>query len=319
MHFTFKSLAAVALLLTVQRSSPAATYIIGSDARPSLVAGRIVTDAYDDATAAFAPNVKHFGYTLGQSPGNPYFTADPGFNAVLGSGLPAGDQLRFDVVRRLVGWAGTTGPVGFIAPSNDESLRLSFGSAEAIVTGTSDAVAGYSLGNIASGGAIHKHLNATLRAGTDALAAPSSGLYFTAIRLKVASGSLVRSDALYIAYNLGLPAEVFARGMSYLANPLDGDTNFDSIVDFSDLVILAQNYGLSGEASFFDGDFNGDRAVDFSDLVTLAQNYNTTAASVAAPSNIAGDWTLAQSLVPEPFVIPTLAGLALAAKRTRQP
>jgi hypothetical protein len=319
MNIAFKYLAGLTLLCAVQQSTQAATYVIGSDARPNVVGGRIITDAYDDVTAAFATNVKHFGYQLGKSPNNPYFTSDPGFNAILGSGLPQGDQLRFEIVRRLVRWDGSAGLVRFVAPPNDESLRLSFGSAEAIVTGTTDSVTGFSLGNIASGGAIHKHLNATFRSGADALSAPSNGLYFTAIRLNVSSGSVTRSDALYIAYNLGLPADVFARGMSYLANPLGGDANFDSAVDFNDLVILAQHYGNTGEASYFDGDFNGDRAVDFDDLVILAQHYNLTAASSAARANIAADWALAKSLVPEPLGGAVIGGmLFLTAMRRRQ-
>lgn len=319
MRIALKTLAVVALLCVIQQPSRAATYVIGSDARPNVVDGRIVTDAYDDVTAAFVADVKHFGYQLGRTPNNPYFTADPGFNAILGSGLPPGDQLRFEIVRRLVRWDGSTGPVRFVAPPNDESLRISFGSAEAIVTGTSDSVAGFSLGNIASGGAIHKHLNATFRGGADALSAPANGLYFTALRISVSSGSAIRSDALYIAYNLGLSADVFARGMNYLANPLGGDANFDSVVDFNDLVILAQHYGSAGEASYFDGDFNGDRAIDFSDLVTLAQNYNTTAPASAVPANIAADWALAQSLVPEPLVGTAIGGiLFLTAIRRKQ-
>jgi hypothetical protein len=58
---------------------------------------------------------------------------------------------------------------------------------------------------------------------------------------------------------------------------LPADANHNRTVDFSDLVILAQNYGMAGR-SFSQGNFNYDPAgnVDFQDLVLLAQRYGTT-------------------------------------------
>jgi hypothetical protein len=74
---------------------------------------------------------------------------------------------------------------------------------------------------------------------------------------------------------------------------LAGDANRDRIVDFADLVALAQNYNVPDGKTWADGDFTGDGAVDFNDLVILAQRYNTTlppppaqvvAAGAVAPS-----------------------------------
>lgn len=57
-------------------------------------------------------------------------------------------------------------------------------------------------------------------------------------------------------------------------NILNGDATRDGLVDFSDLLILAQNYGQSGRSwSFADFDYNG--VVDFGDLLILAQHYGT--------------------------------------------
>jgi len=56
---------------------------------------------------------------------------------------------------------------------------------------------------------------------------------------------------------------------------LGGDANHDRVVDFNDLVKLAQNYNTSAK-SFAEGDFNFDGNVDFNDLVILAQRYNTS-------------------------------------------
>ena len=58
---------------------------------------------------------------------------------------------------------------------------------------------------------------------------------------------------------------------------LNGDTNLDRTVNFTDLVSLAQNYSSSGPSiGWFKGDFNYDNTVNFNDLVPLAQNYGQT-------------------------------------------
>ena len=75
-----------------------------------------------------------------------------------------------------------------------------------------------------------------------------------------------------------------------------GDVNNDGVVNFSDLLIVAQNYGKPG--TFGDGDFNGDGIVNFADLLSLAQNYGQTA-PLAQPA--------ASVSVPEPAWIAVLA------------
>lgn len=86
---------------------------------------------------------------------------------------------------------------------------------------------------------------------------------------------------------------------------LAGDANRDRAVNFSDLLILAQNYGATGK-SFSQGNFNYDAAglVNFDDLLILAQNYGDVAISapdlrlVTAGYNyvdLAWDWSGDQS------------------------
>jgi hypothetical protein len=73
---------------------------------------------------------------------------------------------------------------------------------------------------------------------------------------------------------------------AYEATPaptLVGDANYDHVVDFNDLVILAQNYNTTGK-TWSQGDFNGDGSVDFNDLVLLAQHYNMSLAPAAVPA-----------------------------------
>jgi predicted chitinase len=69
----------------------------------------------------------------------------------------------------------------------------------------------------------------------------------------------------------GTAGDNFVSAFSLLA----GDADHDGTVNFSDLVILAQNYGSSGR-TFSQGNFNYDITVDFADLVILAQRYGTT-------------------------------------------
>ena len=91
----------------------------------------------------------------------------------------------------------------------------------------------------------------------------------------------------------------------WIPHRLPGDVNFDGVVNFSDLLILAQNYGHPGE--WVDGEFSGDGTVDFADLLTLAQNYGKTQAAVGY-SVVA---------VPEPSAILAACVLGLIPRRRR--
>lgn len=100
----------------------------------------------------------------------------------------------------------------------------------------------------------------------------------------------------------------------HFASILPGDANLDESVSFDDLLLLAQHYGRSADASWLEGDFDGNGAVDFEDLLALAQNYSGS--SVTASASFDTDWRLARSLVPEPAL--AAAALAGAAPRRRR-
>ncbi len=74
---------------------------------------------------------------------------------------------------------------------------------------------------------------------------------------------------------------------------LAGDANRDRVVNFDDLLILAQNYGTSGRR-FSQGnfDYSSDGLVGFDDLLLLAQRYGralfSTASIAAAPASSGG-------------------------------
>jgi len=63
---------------------------------------------------------------------------------------------------------------------------------------------------------------------------------------------------------------------------LPGDANRDRIVDFADLVKVAQNYGGPAPFGWASGDFNGDGSVGFADLVSVAQRYGQSLPAPAA-------------------------------------
>jgi hypothetical protein len=91
-----------------------------------------------------------------------------------------------------------------------------------------------------------------------------------------------------------------------------GDANLSGGVDLSDLVIVASDFGKSGE-DWAGGDVNYDGNVDLSDLVIVASNFGSSVSSVQASdfsSSFASEWKLALAevhgtdvAVPEPTVL----------------
>jgi hypothetical protein len=103
---------------------------------------------------------------------------------------------------------------------------------------------------------------------------------------------------------------------------LKGDTDLNRLVNFDDLLALAQGYGAAG--GWRQGDTNYDLTVNFDDLLALAQNYGGSLslvqgdllASVGGES-FAHDFSLALSLVPEPASLAAIASVACVARRRR--
>jgi fibronectin-binding autotransporter adhesin len=94
-----------------------------------------------------------------------------------------------------------------------------------------------------------------------------------------------------------------------------GDSTLDGTVNFDDLLKLAANYNLTGGGTWAKGDYNYDNTVNFDDLLLLAANYNTS-----VTGSFGGDWALAQSAVPEPTTLATIAvaGAAMLGRRRRR-
>jgi len=104
---------------------------------------------------------------------------------------------------------------------------------------------------------------------------------------------------------------------------LRADSNLDGVVNFNDLLALAQNYNQTGKF-WSQGDYDYNGVVNFNDLLALAQNYNQAMPSEAipgAPVGFEADMAAAfAAAVPEPTSIGLLglAGAAMLGGRRRR-
>jgi hypothetical protein len=117
--------------------------------------------------------------------------------------------------------------------------------------------------------------------------------------------SLLRTiEDLYRSQLAGASATAapFARDGTgaFAADALWGDVNRNGAVDFADLLMAGQHYGVAPGATWSSGDLTGDGRVDLSDLLLIAQNYGrrmTNPPSVGAVPEpgvgvLAGVWLL---------------------------
>jgi Dockerin type I domain len=102
---------------------------------------------------------------------------------------------------------------------------------------------------------------------------------------------------------------------------LAGDANLDGTVNITDLLILLNNYGDTGQ-DWADGDFNYDGAVNVTDLLAMLNNYpaaggTSTFALSASERRSEASSTIA---VPEPAAASFigLGSAALLARRRRK-
>jgi hypothetical protein len=152
-----------------------------------------------------------------------------------------------------------------------------------------------------------------------------TGITSTAAALSPSTFALGYADggnAVDVA-NTGVPA-----GEVEVKYTVAGDANLSGSVDLSDLVIVASDFGQSGD-DWAEGDVNYDGNVDLSDLVIVASNFGASLSSVQAANfsgSFASEWQLAlaevhgaDAAVPEPGVLGLglLAGSSLLARRRR--
>lgn len=134
-----------------------------------------------------------------------------------------------------------------------------------------------------------------------------------------ATGQIMTTGTLDEAHTLGWYDNETTKQLTITIARI-GDSNVDGIVNFDDLLALAQNYNLSGTATWQKGDFNYDATVSFDDLLVLAQNYGQSASVDVASvlgSDFAANWALALRLAPEPTSL-AFVGLAMPLIRRRR-
>jgi hypothetical protein len=214
--------------------------------------------------------------------------------------LPAGKDIFWDFLpittggatSNLLRWDGAGSPT--FVPAQNASLTLydpNFNAA--VVNGAAAAVSGLRIGTTTSSAlALHAHRFWELMGGA---AAP--GVYVASLRLRM--DGLLPTEPLYIAFaTFGTPLAALNDTVAWLdANAdsllIQGDYNFDGLVDAADYGVWSQQYGAAAPqpVAVGEADGNGDGAIDAADYTVWRD------ASVAGPS----------------IAIPEPAGLGLVA------
>jgi hypothetical protein len=122
------------------------------------------------------------------------------------------------------------------------------------------------------------------------------------------------------AANTGVPA-----GEVKVMYTVAGDVNLNGGVDLSDLVVMASDFGKTGE-DWAEGDVNYDGDVDLSDLIIIASNFGESLSAVQGAdfsASFRSEWQLAlaevgDASVPEPATLGVvLAAASLVGRRRR--
>ena len=199
-------------------------------------------------------------------------------------------------------------PTDEFVTAPDAKLAVS-SSADGIISGTG-VVPGFTHFTFVTVGN-HEHLFFTLLGDGSTVSDAPEGVYGLPMILR--SPTLARSEWIIILFNKSSAAGQLAAAYADSRVKVEsnaGDADFDGAVDFGDLLTLAQNYGSTSGKWWADGDFDFDGSVGFSDLLVLAQNYQT--------GNVSEDWVYAQTLVPEPTTLVSLAMGMLLMRRSRR-
>jgi len=207
--------------------TPVAFAEVHFDVSPQLANGRIVTHGVTHASTIHPwtgvdttpaahnydqPDMRVFGYELGEDPLFPTEANDPGINnetgsyllesgdtvSLSGTGLPLGSVLSFTIQSDLRYWTGA----GFEAVPDLESLTITFGSTRTIGTGTG-VLSPLPVKTFINDSTVHLHLAAELLGNGGAMSDPTTGIYMFEARLDSSGAGVDSSLPFWIVYNFG--------------------------------------------------------------------------------------------------------------------
>lgn len=263
------------------------------DIAPIVQDGKIHTGLADYESDPGNPFViagtKVWGARFHQDPLDPFFTDDPGFTALTGSGLPAGSLFGWNALADLTYWDGT-GPVQFGAVPNNEVLRIRLGAQNRYIGTGTGFISGFNVAVVGSGGEVHVHMSFFLH-GADGNAIPASedgveakkGIYLLTLELKDSDPSIANSDPVYVVFDNAAPSCADCTALNYIAAELahdrtKADLDFDRDVDQDDFGRLQACMTGAGIAwtdlCCQSADLDGDGDVDQSDFGLLQRCFS---------------------------------------------
>lgn len=184
-----------------------------------------------------------------ENPYDPFYTDDPCYGAVTGSGLPAGSQVGFNILADLLYWDGA-GTVAFGPVPSGEQMKIKYGFQSRLAGTGTGFVAGFNFQTVPSDGAFHRHISYFLL-GADGNAEPASkdgiqaadGIYLLEIEL-TNTGGVASSDPIWLVFRNFAPdnpdaEELHCMALLYVAHHLAhdrplADLDFDLKVDAAD-------------------------------------------------------------------------------------
>lgn len=222
------------------------------DVRSRVASGQIVTDAWRDSTSTATPDVRVFGWDFQEDPTDPYFIPEPGFNSGGPTALPAGSQLRFNILASgvfglpgtLSYWSGS-GAVLFGAVPSGETLRLNRGAQSRTAGASSAAIEGFALKTAEADGSVHVHISTFLQ-GSDGNSdpldgfLPAEGIYLVPIELTSSDATIAGSAPIFFVFNNGASEEVHDLAIDWVTE------NLVPIPEPSGMVLLAIGGAAAG-------------------------------------------------------------------------
>jgi len=176
------------------------------DVSPAVASGKIVTNAFADATGETIGNVRVFGFEFGEDPLDPFFLEDPGFHPLPGTGVPGNTPFSAKSFSPLSYWTGSA----FGALPADETLVVTRGSTTITLGNTGDP-GPVVIETTDSDGEFDEHLNSTLDGAGSA--DPSAGIYLYSLTLS--APGLIDSDTVYLLFNNEASEEQFSAAQLY--------------------------------------------------------------------------------------------------------